>query len=276
MEVNMNYLKLLSNVVVSAIIATMLVACGNGGGSGAAPTGVPTIGSDQPITSSGGQLTEEGISLSYFGKGGHSSSSATKAMVKNLLPGMAYGDYNDGGSGIFEVYDNYWAEEGDADCDVWAFFKPTCQVKYTNYRSGLMCDPNGYNYYGGPYDCSSYNNGKVGIWFEQKDTGMVRIRLMFEATDYYYYQSGIDHFAIWTVDDIDPNDRDEVQSTNGGRGVKITLGGAHWTGSYDKIIVITIDDLVGLPSYADVKVQYGTSSALTTVLNTRMYKKNIL
>ena len=155
----MNYLRLLLNVVVSAVLATALVACGNGGGSGAAPTGVPTIGSDQPITSSGGQLTEEGITLSYFGKAGHSSSSAVKAMVRDLLPGMAYGDYNDGGSGIFEVYDNYWAEEGDADCDLWAFFKPTCQVKYTSYRSGLMCDPNGYNYYGGPYDCSSYNNG---------------------------------------------------------------------------------------------------------------------
>lgn len=261
--------RLLLLAALSAL-SLILVACGNDS-NGTAPGGYPTYPTNPGGSGdNGGGFSESDINLSYFGKNRISSTSGVKALYRGFLP-----NWNNAGSGIFNATE-LWSGNFPAECSEWTFFKPSCAPTFTGYWTGGACDYP-YEIYGGPYDCSTYNNDKMGIWFERKSSGKLRIRLMANADSVTTY--GYHYFAIVTEDDIDPNDINEVQSYNGGRGLEITIGGVHASSSFNKIIKIYIDDLTGMDNdsdYTDVIVKYGTSGSLTTILSTRMEKMPLL
>ena len=252
-------------------LALTLSACG-GNRAGTPPGGFFTGGWGGSGAGEAPVLAETDIVLSYFGEARISNSGAVKAIARDLISGYAQNDNNNFGSGIFEVTDNFSVQNPDPACTEWAFFKPSCQSKWNGFRIGNSCDPLGMNYMGGPFDCSSYNNGSGALWFELKNNGRVRIRLQFEADDYYFWSLTQKHYAMWTVDEINPDDIEVVQSF--GDGVRIVLQGVAWTGSFDKIVVIEIDDTRDIRSnpagFTNARVLYGTSSNLSVVLNTRL------
>lgn len=258
--------KLLLLVSISAL-SLLLSACGNDS-NGSAPGGLPPYGT--PPTGSGNGYSESNITLSYFGKNRISSTSGVKSLYRGFLP-----SWDNSGSGIFnasELYSNNFPE----DCSEWSFFKPTCQPTFSGYRQASACDYP-YEIYGGPLDCSTYNNDKMGIWFEQKSNGKFRIRLMANADS--ITTLGYHYFAIVTQDDISPDDREFVESYNAGKGLEITIKGLAATSSFNKLIKIYISDLTGKDSdsdHTDVVVKYGTINNLTTLLSTRLEKKPLL
>lgn len=251
--------------MLTALSAASLVlaACG-GGGSGTAPGGYPTY----PDTGSfvDGTSGESSIDRSYHGEARVSSGNS----VEEMLLGFTYGNTSTstGLFGVSEFYNYY--NSIPQDCSKWAFFKPTCNSTFMGTLASYNCTDS----YWGVGDCGSYKNDDFALWFESKTNGKLRIRLQFEGS---WDAQGM--IAMLTFDDVDPNDRDMVQSINGGAGLKITLRGVTWSASFNKIIVIELEDVTGMDNdndTVDADIYYGTSSSLKLIGSPRIEKLPLL
>lgn len=253
--------KLLFALVTAYLSLGLMVACGKGGGGGNGNTFLP---GDGIIIDADG---EENIKLSFYGETGASNGSAAKDMLRESY------------SPLYYVQQLNWSNLTDEnnECFTGSFWKPKCTSMYQINQVSTTCLTDkevwgdNWNAQARIYLCSSYT-ANMGLWFEVTTDNEFRVSL-FGYNGYLNQSSMGGMYTTYVSITYDSNAREPI---NNGKGYRMTsVGGNGWP-TWNKVLIIEVDNINENSTQATVRLKYGTSGNEVVFATFNVYKKPLL